>query len=127
MIITTEDGGAQLSLEGSTIQLRLSEKALAVADEKLEKKTGTGLGGVIASAVKTGVRAALNQVVEYDVSDIEDVDYTRGRLVFRYADGRRQPRSLDTFKLNGKSVLSSFSETDARAFIEEFRRVKSRV
>ncbi|HEX2187989.1 MAG TPA: hypothetical protein VHG51_03775 [Longimicrobiaceae bacterium] len=124
--ITTRDGMVMVLLTRDAVAMQLTDRGLRdVAremDEDVRDEDGL-LAGVIAAAVRGSVRTMLKRSVEYPVSELGDVSYRGGRLVFTGEDGERV---FDSVTVNDADVVESFSEADARAFVREFRRLKAR-
>ncbi len=137
LAITTEDGNAILILTDQIVAVQLSDRALHRVARKLKvtiQLDGTKLAdeedadgdNALARAIKTvvisGVRALLDHSAECPVRELKDVEYRHGRLEFTTEDGERALEGMD---LCDQDVMESFSARDARAFVQEFRRVKA--
>lgn len=117
MIITTRDSAMEMGVIGDHIAMRLSGRSLARVRAETDSSTvqGKGFGASIERLVKKGVASALAKQVNVPLSDVRDVRYENGRIVF---DWNAKPAiSPDNTKSDGKDLLSSFSEEDARRFV----------
>jgi len=123
--IATRDGMVALLLTRDAVAMQLTDRGLRDIgrdmDEDLEEEEGF-LAGIIQAAVRSSVTTMLKRSVEYPVSEIRDVSYRDGRLVFTSEDGERV---FDSVTVNDTDVMTSFSDADARAFAREFRRLKA--
>ena len=131
LAITTEDGDATLILTGEVVAVQLSDRAFHKIDRKLKSKVDDddddedsgALGRAIKTAVLSSVRSLLDHSQECPVRRIENVEYRHDRLVFT------TDRGTDLFgdvEVDDQDVMAAFSERDARLFVREFKRVKSR-
>jgi hypothetical protein len=124
--ITTEDDGATLILTGDRVALQLSDHELHDVRRKLRSARFEGdnaLAQVINSVVLSSVGSLLDHSVECPLREIEDVEYRDGRLVLVTFDGDHLFEGVD---INDHEVLESFSDQDARTFLREYRRARSR-
>ena len=87
------------------------------------KPGGGVLSSVPSAAVVAGVSSLLDHSAECPIRDLKDVEYREGRLVFTAQNGGRVYNSVH---VNDEDVMSGFSESDARLFVREFRRLKAR-
>lgn len=117
--ITSRGGEVDLMLLGDRIVFGLSDSVLA----EVRSKTDTtqldadgGLGASIERLVKSTVQSALSKRVDYPLSDIEDVRYERGRIVFDYVDGASF-KLIEGTKNDDIPLLASFSEEDSKRFV----------
>lgn len=81
------------------------------------------LARTIKTAVLTSVRSALDHSIECSIREVSDVEYRRGRLIMTTGDG---DRLFENVEISDQDMMEGFSETDARAFVREFRRLKHR-
>ncbi|HEU0080138.1 MAG TPA: hypothetical protein VFQ76_20995 [Longimicrobiaceae bacterium] len=123
--IATRAGKVALLLTRDAVAMQLTERGLRDIgrdmDEDMDEEDGF-LAGVIQAAVRSSVTTMLKRSVEYPVSELRDVDYRGGRLVFTGEDGERV---FENVTVNDTDVMESFSDADARAFVREFRRLKA--
>ncbi len=127
LAITTQDGDATLILTSDVVAVQLSEAKFREVIRKLrdeEYADDNPLARVIKTAVLSSVRSLLNHSAEVRIRDLRDVVYEDGRLVFITESGQHVFRHVD---VGDRSVLDEFSESDARAFVREFHRVKGRL
>ncbi len=125
LAITSEDGDTNLLLTDEFVAVQLSDRTLRDARRELrrqEDEEDNALARAFMAVVLSGVRALLDHSAECSIRDLRDVDYSDGRLRFTAECGRRL---FDDFDVNGRDVLESFSERDARAFVREFHRLKA--
>ncbi|MEO7456392.1 MAG: hypothetical protein ABIY52_09025 [Gemmatimonadaceae bacterium] len=115
--ITNRDGGVDLALIGDSISGGLSEKTLAKVRSDIDttKVKGTGFGADIEKMVKGTVQSALTTRVAYPLSAVKDVRYENGKIVFEW-NGKAQ--SFGKVNVDGKDVLESFSESEAKRFVD---------
>lgn len=123
--ITTRDGMVALFLTHDAVAMQLTDRGLGEVRREIEQETeGEGfLAEMIQAAVRGTVETMLKRSMEYPVSELRDVDYRDGRLVFTGEDGERV---FDSVSVNDRDVMESFSDADARAFVRDFRRMKAR-
>lgn len=126
-LITSRDGKLSLLLTRDALTMQLTDRALREIDrdmaEDARDEDGGSLGRLIASAVRSSVKSALDHGYRYDLEDVEDVRYEDGRLTITDRDG---DTILDSVKLDDRDAMESFSPEDARRFVKEFRRLKER-
>ncbi len=118
--IATTDSALELALVGDSLVAGFG----ASAREKIRKATDTssvsssGLGASIERMVKSGVAGALDHEMHVPLSEISDVRYEDGLLVFYDRSGKR----THFFEHDrGRSNETRFSEGDAKAFITVFK------
>jgi hypothetical protein len=126
--ITTENGEVTLLLTGKVVALQLSDHTFHRVDRELRSKErdeddeDNPIGDAIRTAVITGVRAALDHSAECPIRDVKDVEYRHGEMVFTLESGERLFHHV---VLDDDDVMQGFTENDARAFVREFRSLKS--
>ncbi len=112
------DSSVELELLGSWISAGLSQKTL----DRVKRETDTagsrdsGLGGAIASIVKTTVAKTIGMRIQYPVADVKDVKYENGTLVFVWKEGH-QHDFFQNSKVNGQKTDKSFTPQEAQKFI----------
>lgn len=123
--IATRDGKVALLLTRDAVAMQLTDRGLRDIgrdmDEDAEGEDGF-VAEIIQAAVRSSVATMLKRSVEYPVSELRDVQYRGGRLVFTGEDGERV---FEDVSVNDTDVMESFSEADARAFVREFQRLKA--
>jgi hypothetical protein len=123
--ITTRDGDATLLLTDEVVALQLSDRKLHRIKRELQRERDDEEDNALAQAIKTavitGVSSLLDHCAECPISDLRDVDYRDGRLVFITEGGREVLQSGDG---DDQNTLRGFSASDARQFVKEFRRLK---
>jgi hypothetical protein len=123
--MTTEDGEVTLLLTDRDVAFQLSDRSLHRVHRELrdaENEQDNWLASVIVTAVTGTVREVLDHSLVCRVSDLRDVTYQDGRLVFTGRNGRRV---FGRMEVCDEDVSHAFSERDARNFVREFRRVKA--
>ena len=127
LAITTRNRGATLLLTDEVVAVQLSDRAFHRVQRKLRAERGEDEDNVLARAIRTAVMssvaAVLDHSAECEITDIRDVQYRQGQLVFVTEEGDRLFENMD---VDDENVMAGFSERDARAFVQEFRRLKSR-
>jgi hypothetical protein len=126
--IDTEDGDATLILTDDVVAFQLSDRALKHVNRKLKQKESAvddednPLARSIKAAIFSSVRSLVRHSAECPLTELDDVRYDDGRLIFLTEDGARV---FEDIEVNGHDLLDGFSDADAREFVREFRRVKS--
>lgn len=126
--IYNADSTIDVILSGDRILAGLSPKTVGRIRSELDTSAATdsGLGGSIASLVKKTVAGAIQTHMVYRLSDIRDVRYDDGQLVFEWIDGSDHQLFGDT-KVNGERKGSTFRAEDAERFINAVRARKKAV
>ena len=125
--ITTRNGEVTLLLTHDVVAMQLSDRTFHHVDRELRKKErdhedeDNPLAEAISTAIISGVRALLDHSAECPIREVKDVDYRSGELAFTLNDGERLFRHVE---LDDTNVMQNFSASDARAFVQEFRRLK---
>jgi hypothetical protein len=123
--VATIDSTLEVALIGDSVIAGLG----AAARNKIKAATdtnavsGTGIGASLEKMIKSTVAGALDHQLEVPISEITDVQYENGMLVF-YDKSGKQMKMTNKGK-NGEQ--SRFAESDARAFIAAFRAKSHRV
>jgi hypothetical protein len=126
--MTTQNGEVTLLLTRSVVAMQLSDRTFHHIDRKLRQKDreidddDNPLADAIRTAVLSSVRALLDHSAECPIRDVKDVDYRGGEMIFTLNNGERLFRHVE---LDDTNVMENFSASDARAFVQEFRRLKS--
>ena len=128
LAIHTEDKASTLILTSEVVAIQLSDNALKglrreIKKEKDKDDEDNVLSQALKSAVLGSVRSMFDHSAECPMRELRSVDYRGGKLIFTTRKGKRV---LDEIEVNDKDVMASFSERDAKAFVREFRRMKSR-
>jgi hypothetical protein len=118
--IATTDSALELSLIGDSLVAGFGASARAKIKNATDtsKVNGTGFGANIEKLVKSTVAGALDHQMEVPLSEISDVRYENGLLVFYDRKGGRM-HIMERDK--GKDRPSQFTESDAQAFIKAFK------
>ena len=117
MMMTTTDSSMQMGVVGDHITMRLSPKSLdsvRVATDTA-KVQGNGFAASLEKTIKRGVAAALQKQIDIPLTDVRDVRYENGRIVFDWAN--KPAMAPDNTKSNGRDLLSSFSAQDSQRFV----------
>jgi hypothetical protein len=124
-VITTRDGKVDLLLTPSAVAFQLSDRKMDSIERELRDEQNSDVDNALASAIKTavlaGVRVLLKHSAECSIRDLRDVDYRNGALVFLSSEGDQVFGDLEE---NDGDLMASFPESQARAFVHEFRRLK---
>ena len=125
LAITTRDRKAMLILTDDAVAAQLSDRVIHKIDRKLKNEQSEDENNVLARTIKTAVltsvRSALDHSVECSIRDVSDVEYRHGRLIMTTEDG---DRLFEKIEISDQDMMEGFSETDAKAFVREFRRLK---
>jgi hypothetical protein len=115
--IVNTDSSVELALIGSRIMMRLSDKTVGEIKRQTDTSTvsGSGIGASIEKMVKSGVASALNQQVEYPLSEVRDARYEDGEIKLDMTGDR--PRIFAQTRVNRTPVMKSFRPSDAEAFV----------
>ena len=115
--IVSADSAVELALIGSRIMMRLSDKTVAEIKRKTDTTnvSGSGFAASIEKMVKSGVASALNQQVEYPLSEVRDARYEDGEIKLEM--NGKGPRLFEQTRVNKTPVMKSFRPEDAQAFV----------
>lgn len=123
--ITTQGGEVTLLLTDRDVVFQLSERTLHKVHKELKdakNEQDNWFANAIVTAVTGTVREVLDHSLTCRVSDLRDVSYEGGRLVFIGRNGRSvfgHTRGCNA------DAERAFSERDAREFVREFRELKA--
>ena len=126
MRLYNRDSTVDLILRGSQVLAGLSPKTVERVRSEMQKSSQgetTGLGGFIASTVKSTVANSIGIHAAYSVHDIRDMRYQDGQLVIERTDGGETHLFGET-KVDRREVSKTFDEEDAQRFIEAVRQRK---
>jgi hypothetical protein len=126
--ILTTDGNFDVSLVGDKISAGLSPKMVAQVRDEMAKETKneSGLGAVIAGAVKSGVASAIGIHVSWDLKTVKEVVYEDGKLKIIDKDGDTHGLSGDSKDNDkGSKEKAVFSKADAERFIAAVNKRKA--
>ena len=116
------DSSLDLILQGDHILTGLSPKMVAQIRTQMDTekvKDSAGLGGSIASLVKSAIGGAIGTHLQVPLSDLKDIRYENGRLVFEWNKGMEHSIfGNGKVEVNGKRQDNSFRPADAQAFID---------
>jgi len=123
--ILTRNGAAFMSLRGDQVVAGLSDSLREVVAMEMKRempKDGSGLGGMISGAVRSGIEKLLDKEIAVPVSEIRDIDYRGNRIVIVYKDPKhKRLLDFDTIKPDDEALLEQFNEEDARRLVEAVR------
>lgn len=133
LTIVSQENAVELILTDESVTMKLSESLLEEVRGEMRGEPElqqNGFAGKFARFVTSAVDKMISHTIEYPLADIAAVDYVDGTLVFAYH--KKRMLSFDAISVNagknGKdriSVLQTFAEADARAFVSRFREVKA--
>jgi hypothetical protein len=118
--IATTDSALELGLVGDSLVAGFG----AMTREKIKEATdtakvsGSGFGANIEKMVKSRVAGALDREIHVPLSDVSDIQYQDGLLVFYDKKGKKMNFSE---RDHGKEKPSRFAEDDAKDFIALFK------
>ena len=117
--VYSADSTLDVLLLGNKISAGLSPKMVAKIRRDLDssRTTDSGLGGSIASMVKSTVAGAIGTHAEFPLADLKDIRFDNGHFVFDWKSGSNHVLFQDT-KVNGKSSSDVFRPEDAQRFID---------
>jgi hypothetical protein len=123
-VMATRDGAVELLLTPRRVALQLSDRTMREIDREMDRELEDE-DGVLADAIKSavigGVRAMLRHSLECPMDELRDARYRDGRLELVTVDGERV---FEDIEIDDRDLLESFRAQDARAFVEEFQRLK---
>lgn len=123
----TENGAVRLGLTRERVYFGLSEQLQEHVDSEIESGIGESdnrIARSIGAAVRRGIAGAMDISIDYRIDEIRDVDYRDGELVFDFVDPE-DGRTLRGTDVDDEPITRAFTEEDARAFVDAFRRAKS--
>lgn len=123
-VMATRDGAVELLLTRGRVALQLSDRTMREIDRDMDRELEDE-DGVLADAIKSAVigsvRALLRHSLECPLDELSDARYRDGRLELVTVDGERV---FEHVEVDDQDLLESFRPQDARAFVEEFHRLK---
>jgi hypothetical protein len=121
--IYSADSSVDLVLSGNNILAGLSPKTVEKVKSEMERSTDrdtSGFAGSISKMVKSSVAGAIGTHAVYPLSEIREIRYEDGQIVFDAKDGKQHDLFGNT-KVNGNKVSNSFRPDDAQRFVEAVR------
>ena len=117
--ILTTDGNFDVTLSGDKILAGLSDKMVSKVRAEMAKSDGkdSGLGAVIATAVKSSVASAIGTHIAYPLSNLKELRFEDGKLTVVTNDGDTHGLSGDSKDGNTKEK-AVFAKADADRLIE---------
>lgn len=127
--ITSAENAVELVLSDATVTMRLSGAALDEVHREIQNDPDVQAGNVAGRFARfvTGMaEKMISKTIEYPLTDINDVEFTDGRLVFSYAHRHKFSFEDITVGDHGHttSVLAMFPPDAANAFVEKFHQLK---
>lgn len=129
LTIMSEQNAVELTLTEASVTMKLSESLLeeVCAEMRNDKDVqADGFAGKLARFITSSVDKLFSRTIEYPLADIASVDYVDGGLAFTY--NKKHLLTFDTVSVSAgkgkESVLCTFAEADARAFVAKFREAK---
>ena len=118
--IATTDSAVEIALVGDSLFAGLGEATRAKIARATDTAavSGTGIGAGLEKLVKSTVAGALDHELHVPLSEISNIEYSDGTLVFYDKKGKRM-QVFDND--NGRNRPSQFSRADADAFISAFK------
>ena len=124
--ITTEGGEVSLLLTDNDVVFQLSDRTMRKVHRELrdarDEDGESPLVYAFVVAVTSTVREVLDHSVRVHMSDLSDVRYEHGRLMFIGNSGRV---ILGRAHVGDSDVSRAFSEESGQRFVREFRRLKN--
>lgn len=123
--IATTDSALEVALIGDSLVAGLGAATRAKVRKATDTAavTGTGLGASFEKMIKSTVAGALDHELQFPLSDVSNVEYEDGRLVFFDKTGKR----MNIMSKGDNNKESRFSDADAQNFIAAFKAKKTRV
>lgn len=125
--ITSEDFEMTLLLTDRDVVLQLSDRTLRRVHRELRDAKGEHEDNWLASAIVAAVTGTVRELLDHSfvcrVRDLRDVSYEDGCLAFTGRNGKAV--FVDESDGGDSDPKCAFSERDACAFVQEFRRVKA--
>ncbi len=117
--IYNADSTVDLILMGNSILAGLSPKMVAKVNGEMASDSGdtSGFSGSISQIVKKSVAGAMGTHAVFPVSEIRDIRYQHGEIVFRWKDGGNHELFGSTM-VDGQKVSKTFRADDAQRFID---------
>lgn len=124
--ITSADGRTALLLQDTTIVLQLTDRGLEfVGRGDAAADTDRGfLSALLGSMLRGGLRVLLDRGIEYSLRDLQEARYRDGRLVLQSVRGNDV---FENVNIDGKQLMESFSERDAREFARRVNAARARL
>jgi hypothetical protein len=123
MRIYNGDSTVDIILRGDQVLAGLSPKTIEKVKSEMQRSTikdSSGLGGIIASAVKGAVAENIGIHAAYPVWNIRNMRYENGQIIIVRMDGG-ESRLFGDAKVDNRNVSKTFSEEDAERFFDAVR------
>lgn len=117
--VATTDSALEVGLIGDSLVAGLGDATLAKIKKGTDTAavTGSGIGASFEKMIKSTVAGVLDHELQIPLTEISNVEYENGMLVFYDKTGKRM-QILNKGKNNEQS---RFSESDAQSFIAAFK------
>jgi hypothetical protein len=125
--IYNTDSAVDIILKGDKVMAGLSPKTVGKVRNELATSAAedtSGIGASISKIVKNSVAGAIGTHAVWPLSDIRDVRYENGALIFDWTDGGTHEIFGNT-KVNHGKVSNTFRPEDAQRFVEAVRARKA--
>jgi hypothetical protein len=115
--IVNTDSTVEMALIGQNIVVRLSDKIMARVRHDIDTSAlrDSGIGSSIERLVKSTVASALNQQLQYPLSEVREARYENGAIKLDVSG--RQPRAFSSTKVGGRPLMETFRPDDAQRFV----------
>jgi hypothetical protein len=114
--IVNTDSTVEMALIGQNIVVRLSDKIMARMHRDVDTAIrDSGLSGSIERLVKSTVASALNQQLQYPLSEVREARYENGAI--KLDVNGAQPRAFSSTKVGGRPLMETFRPEDAQRFV----------
>ncbi len=122
LAITTTDGSMTLAVRGDSLRLRLSDATREKVRSELDtaKVDGDGFGARIAKAVKSKVAQGIGMEMTIALSSIKAARLEGDRIVLESKETGKE--LFDGTQSNGKALVESFSNADAKKLVDFVQR-----
>lgn len=119
--IMNADSSIELAVIRDSIVTGFGPKVIAEIQKGTDTTNvkGDGFAANIEKLVKSTVANALDHEMRYAVADVQRVQYVDGKIEMYWKDGSRM-KLFENTKQNNKPVSETFSETDAKRFVDAF-------
>lgn len=124
--ITSTDGRTALLLQDTTLVLQLTDRGLEFVgrgDDAADADRGF-LSALLGSMLRGGLRVLLDRGIEYSLRDLQEARYHNGRLVLQSVRGNDV---FENVNIDGRQLMESFSERDAREFARRVNAARARL
>lgn len=127
--IATTDSVVEVALIGDSLVAGLGQATRSKIKSATDTNAvnGSGIGASFEKMIKSTVASALDHELQIPISEISNVEYEDGHLVFYDKKGGRMNLLNYKGSNHDENHDSRFSETDAKNFITAFKSKTTRV